>query len=71
MQFLMKCKLETYRLIPHAQSMSKDQKKPANESGGQFDMYHLFSRWDVLLAVAFVIGFLIFTMALFLYPQAV
>lgn len=34
-----------------------------------FDMYHFFSRKDVILVMAFTIAFLIFALAIFLYPQ--
>lgn len=43
--------------------MSK-KKKPQEESeedGATFDMYHLFSRWDFVLLVLFVLVTLILT----------
>lgn len=47
-----------------------DQKKPANDKPLKtFDMYHFFSRKDVILAIAFIIAFLIFALAIQLFPQ--
>lgn len=57
--------------MAHVNGMSKDKKKSEDDKVLKtFDMYSYFSRWDVLLMMAFMIGFLIFTMALFLLPQA-
>lgn len=36
-----------------------------------FDMYHFFSRKDVILAIIFLIAFLIFSMAILFYPEVV
>ncbi|MCB9983319.1 MAG: hypothetical protein H6861_06565 [Rhodospirillales bacterium] len=36
-----------------------------------FDMYHFFSRKDVILVMAFVIAFLIFTLAIKLAPEII
>jgi hypothetical protein len=36
-----------------------------------FDMYSCFSRWDVLLAIAVVVGLLLLTVYFFLQPQPV
>lgn len=36
---------------------TKDDKKT-------FDMYHIFSRWDLMLAVAFIIGLLVYILYL-------
>ena len=35
------------------------------------DMYPLRSRWDAVLFIAFIVAFLIFVAALWLYPQVV
>ncbi|HOO81341.1 MAG TPA: hypothetical protein PK513_02425 [Alphaproteobacteria bacterium] len=36
-----------------------------------FDMYHFFSRKDVIFVMAFVIAFLIFTLAVKLAPEII
>lgn len=50
-----------------------DQKPKAKDSDTlkAFDMYRFFSRKDVLLAIAFVIAFLIFSLAILFAPQMV
>ena len=50
------------------------EKNPDNQNKEQevlktFDMYHFFSRKDVLIAIAFIIAFLIFSLAVLLAPQ--
>jgi len=45
----------------------KNQKEP--EVLKTFDMYHFFSRKDVILVIAFIIAFLIFSLAILLSPQ--
>lgn len=47
--------------------MSEDEKK--EEILKTFDMYHFFSRKDVILAIIFIVAFLIFTLTILLYPQ--
>lgn len=49
----------------------KDEQKneQKNETLKTFDMYHFFSRKDVIFVMAFLIAFLIFAMALFLLPE--
>lgn len=49
------------------------KKTPSSEDKPMktFDMYHFFSRKDVVLAMAFVIAFLIFAVAIALLPQPV
>ena len=49
--------------------MTKPDKN--DESMKTFDMYHFFSRKDVILAIAFVIAFLIFSVAIAFLPQSV
>ncbi len=49
--------------------MSDEEKK--EETLKTFDMYHFFSRKDVILVIVFIISFLIFSLAILLYPQAV
>lgn len=34
-------------------------KKPKDDNK-TFDIYHIFSRWDLMLAVAFIVGLLIY-----------
>lgn len=48
---------------------NKKESKDKKETLKTFDMYHFFSRADVLLVVAFLIAFLIFSLAIFLKPQ--
>ncbi|MCB1652102.1 MAG: hypothetical protein KDI46_08625 [Alphaproteobacteria bacterium] len=36
-----------------------------------FDMYHFFSRKDVILAIIFLIVFLIFSLAVLFYPDVI
>ena len=49
--------------------------KPSNENTSKvlktFDMYRFFSRKDVIMVMAFLIGFLIFTLAITFIPQTV
>ncbi len=49
----------------------KDNAKNEQEVLKTFDMYHFFSRKDVILAIAFIIAFLIFALAALLAPQVV
>ena len=49
--------------------MNEDPKK--DDTLKTFDMYHFFSRKDVILAMAFVIAFLIFSLAITLAPQII
>ncbi len=51
-------------------AMSKDKISDLKQ-GVTFDMYRFFSRWDVILIVAFSIAFLIFAIAIIMNPQAV
>ncbi len=51
--------------------MSKDKKIAEKKEDVTFDMYRFFSRWDVILIVAFSVAFLIFAIAIFMNPQAV
>lgn len=46
-----------------------DEEKKEEEILKTFDMYHFFSRKDVMLAIVFIIAFLIFSLAILLYPQ--
>lgn len=49
--------------------MSKKEKK---DEGVTFDMYHLFSRWDLILVLAFIIAALLITLYFVLFaPQPV
>ena len=48
---------------------NEDKKTEENEVLKTFDMYHFFSRKDVILVMAFLIAFLIFSLAIWLYPQ--
>ena len=45
-------------------------KKPEKDQSKTFDMYHFFSRKDVILAIGFIIAFLIFSVVILLLPQA-
>ena len=45
-----------------------EEKKQERKS---FDMYSFFSRKDVILAIAFIIAFLIFSVAILLNPRVV
>jgi type IV secretory pathway component VirB8 len=63
--------------MAHAMCMSEkakksDKKKKSEESQvlKTVDMYPLKSRWDAVLFIAFIIAFLIFTVAIFLLPEA-
>ncbi len=40
-----------------------EDKKPKDDNK-TFDMYHIFSRWDLLLAIAFIVGLLIYILYL-------
>lgn len=62
----------------HIKIMSEDNKKPQDESEKEhevlrtFDMYHFFSRKDVLLAIAFIVIMLIVILFKTLFaPEAV
>ena len=46
-----------------------DEKKK-DDTLKTFDMYHFFSRKDVILVMAFIIAFLIFALAVLLVPEA-
>ena len=46
-------------------------KKGEQEILKTFDMYHFFSRKDVIFVMSFIIAFLIFTLAVKLLPQIV
>ncbi len=48
-----------------------DEPKDDQEVLKTFDMYHFFARKDVILAIAFVVAFLIFALAALLAPQVV
>jgi hypothetical protein len=51
-----------------------NDKKPDNkeeDQGTTFDMYHLFSRWDFILLVLFVLATLILTVLIVLSSQNV
>ena len=50
--------------------MSDQEEKKEQEILKTFDMYHFFSRKDVILAIVFIIAFLIFSLAILLVPQA-
>ena len=52
--------------------MSKDEDDKTEKESEvlkTFDMYHFFSRKDVMLAIVFIIAFLIFALAILLKPQ--
>lgn len=49
----------------------KKAEKKDQEVLKTFDMYHFFSRKDVILIMAFLIAFLIFSIAALLYPEVV
>ncbi|MEM7651313.1 MAG: hypothetical protein AAF204_04440 [Pseudomonadota bacterium] len=50
--------------------MSEDKKNENEEEVLKtFDMYHFFSRKDVIMVMAFIIAFLIFALAILLKPQ--
>lgn len=51
--------------------MSDKEKKKEPEVLKTFDMYHFFSRKDVIFVMSFIIAFLIFTLAVKLLPQVV
>lgn len=56
--------------------MSKDEKTqeedtPKEDISGNVDMYPLRNRWDAVLFIAFIVAFLIFAIAILLYPQVV
>ncbi len=46
-----------------------DKKTKDSEVLKTFDMYSFFSRKDVLLVIAFIIAFLIFSLAILFAPQ--
>ncbi|MEZ5813161.1 MAG: hypothetical protein R3E13_00300 [Alphaproteobacteria bacterium] len=48
-----------------------DDKEEKQDVLKTFDMYHFFSRKDVMLVIVFLIAFLIFSLAVWLYPQIV
>lgn len=51
---------------------NKKRDKVGNSKGDPtFDMYHLFSRWDFILLVIFVLLTLAFTIAILLRDQVV
>ncbi|MCC6598458.1 MAG: hypothetical protein IT559_06680 [Alphaproteobacteria bacterium] len=43
--------------------------KNGKEMLKRFDMYRFFSRKDVILVIAFLVAFLIFSLAIWLVPQ--
>mgnify|MGYP001823811735 CR=1 FL=1 len=49
--------------------MSKPEKKEKDE-GVTFDMYHLFSRWDLVLVLAFIIAVLLITLYFVMFQPA-
>ena len=51
--------------------MSEEPVKTEENKPTTFDMYSFFSRKDVMLAIAFIIAFLIFSLAIFFAPQVV
>lgn len=54
-----------------AVSMAKKGEQKNGEVLKTFDMYHFFSRKDVIFVMAFVIAFLIFTLAVKLAPEII
>lgn len=54
-----------------AKEKSADAKISQEDQDITVDMYHVKSRWTVILFGAFIIAFLIFALAIFLYPQPV
>ena len=51
--------------------MSKDNQKAAEEKKGQrFDMYHFFSRNDVILVIGVILALLVFLLSLYLQAPA-
>ncbi len=38
--------------------------KDPKDDNKTFDMYHIFSRWDLMLAVAFIVGLLVYILYL-------
>jgi hypothetical protein len=48
--------------------MNEDDKQDDNTT---FDMYSFFSRKDVMIAMVFIIAFLIFSLAVVFAPQVV
>lgn len=50
--------------------MNNQNKKPEDDDV-TFDMYHLFSRWDFILLVLFVLLTLVLTISIFFKGQAV
>ena len=56
--------------MPRAKTpVNKNNKK--QDSHKTFDMYHFFSRKDMIMVIAFIVAFLIFSLAILLMPQAV
>lgn len=49
----------------------KPEEKKETEILKTFDMYHFFSRKDVILVMAFIIAFLIFTLAIKFAPEVI
>jgi len=49
--------------------VKKSKKSKDDEILRTFDMYHFFSRKDVIFAIGFIIAFLIFSLAILFYPQ--
>lgn len=48
-----------------------DKKEDPERNEGTFDIYHFFSRWDILAAAAFIIILLLLTVYfVFLQPSA-
>lgn len=51
--------------------MSKDKDSSKDDDDVMVDMYHMRSKWTAILFITFVVAFLIFALALLLYPQSV
>ena len=45
----------------------KPTDKPANDDDVEFDMYHFFSRWDVLLVAGVILALLVWLLYHFLH----
>ncbi|MCB1532642.1 MAG: hypothetical protein KDJ35_07220 [Alphaproteobacteria bacterium] len=50
--------------------MSK-KKTDKKDEGVTFDMYHLFSRWDLVLVLAFIIAVLLVTLYFVMFGERV
>lgn len=51
---------------------NKDIKKtPEPKKGQRFDMYHFFSRNDVILAIGVILALLVFLLSLYLQAETV